>query len=289
MPAGISNGLIKVVNLNLAEERTKIIVSEKRRFLLPAAEAFANLPNDVCRAIPANIDFTAPTNLGAIGTITAAYPDIQTVDSWGTDLRVNKFADRIVIWSSGPTVLADTDPPDNPLFVTTACESGSDVTEQLEQIADSIVGTMLAQIPGPISLPATLAAAGVSNADDDDPWGNGINFVVDNYSQLGVLTAEADSFVIWSNGPDGNDDSTGGDDIVLYRRANEISGIFGTLGRTYVTSEPASPSGSYANCGAVDGWMTGIGGCDTALGYLINASNCNQAIAYDQECTVAGY
>lgn len=297
MPAGISNGLIKVVNLNLAEARAEIIATEKRRFLTPAAEAFRSLPNDVCQGIATNTDFTAPTNLNAIAEITAANPNIQTVDSWGTQVRVNKFVDRIVVWSEGPTAVAAIDPPINPLFVTTSCESGSDVNEQLEQIADSVVGTMLAQIPGPISLPATLAAAGVSAADDDDPWGNNINFVVgrNNYSNGGVITAETDSFVIWSNGPDGVNNSTGGDDVWLNRRADEIKGIFGAMGRTYVTSEPTSPDPGVYDCTAsaapqtVDNWMTGAGGCDTALGYLINASNCNQAIAYDQECTVAGY
>lgn len=303
MPAGISNGLIKVVNLNLAEERAKIIFTEKRRFLDPAAEAFTNLPNDVCQGITANTDFTAPTDLSAITAITAAYPNIQTVDSWGTRLRVNKFVDRIVVWSEGPTALAAIDPPVNPLFATTACAPGSDVNEQLEQIADSVVGTMLAQVPGPISLPATLVAAGVSSADDDDPWGNSINFVAgrNSYSNGGVITAEPNSFVIWSNGPDGVNNSTGGDDVWLNRRAGEISGIFGMLGRSYVTSEPGSPSAQYDCTGSpaplpVDNWLEDLpsdlppgGGCKTALGYLINASECNIAIAYDQECTVAGY
>ncbi|RLA17842.1 MAG: hypothetical protein DRQ60_00940 [Gammaproteobacteria bacterium] len=55
-------------------------------------------------------------------------------------------------------------------------------------------------------------------------------------------------------------------------------------------AEPVSPSVNYANCGAVDGWMTAPGNnCNTAINYLINASECDIAIAYDMECTVAGY
>ena len=167
--------------------------------------------------------------------------------------------------------------PVNPLYLTANCAPGSDVTEQLNEIANAVTGYAATQ--NPIVLPAVVgwnATAGLSAAEILDPWGTAITF-----------TTVTGSFTLTSLGPDAG--AGGGDDIGLTKSFSELVGLFAAMGRGYDTVAPVSPSGNYANCAAVDAWMAGAGGCDTALGYLINASNCNTAIAYDQECTVAGY
>ena len=289
MPSSIANGLIKVVNLNLAKERSAIIERVKSRYLAPAVEAFETLENDVCQGI-VDSTFAAPTNLSGVTEVAGA--GLEFTDFWSQRIKVSKFTNRIVVWSDGPLGAGVTpgDDPSNPLYLTASCAPGSDLQEQLDQISASVVGTMLAQVPGPISLPANLIAAGVSAEDDDDPWGEDINLRTDQYSLAGVLTAEVGSFVIWSNGPDGADDLTGGDDVVLSRRTGEISGVFGAYGRSYVTAMPPSPSLSY-DCDSLEindpNWLET--NCSTVLDYLLNASACNVAVAHDQECTVAGY
>jgi|GEM_PF-3166234 len=270
MPAGISNGLIKVVNLNLAEARAEIIATEKRLFLTPAAEAFRNLPNDVCQGIATNTDFTAPSVLSAITEITAAYPNIQTIDSWGTRLRVNKFVDRVVVWSEGPTAVAAIDPPTNPLFVTTSCAPGSDVSEQLDEIAETIMAYMVAQSPAPAAPPPDLVTAGVTVLTD--PWG--ANF---NYSNAGAGTPP--SFTLSSNGPTGS----ALDDIDRSKSIEEIQAYFGKLGRSY----PDPVEINLGDCNAAQAYLTA--NCDTALKYLLDASACNDNITLDQQCATAGY
>ena len=278
MPTGIANGLIKAVNLNLGEQRQAIISKEKRRFLKPAAAAFANLPNDVCQGIATSTNFGLPTDLFNVAEIMAANPNIQTVDSWGVNIRINKFVDRIVVWSEGPLGLTAIEPPVNPLFVTVACASGSDLDAQFESVFDAIIGYAADQSPIALPIVATWNAdIGMSAADIADPWGNAIN-----YALVG------NTVTLTSDGPDaigGN-----GDDIDSDKSANEFTGLFANMGLSFDVAEPVSPVvGDYADCSAVDGWMSGAGGCETALGYLTNASECNVAIVYDQECSVAGY
>lgn len=292
MPDGIANGLIKVVNLNLAQERSVIIERVKNRYLSPAVEFFESLPNDVCKGIP-DRDF-APANVhdlvtvlalpGVNGILSLGPPAVGVVelnDFWGQPIKVSKFNSRIIIWSDGPTGLDAVTPGDalaNPLYMTATCAPGSDVLEQLEEIADTVVGYTATQ--NPVVLPAVPdwdTDVGLSATDIADPWGTAISY-----------TTAAGSFTLTSYGADA---AVGGDDDVpITKSSGKLVGLFAAMGRGY--PEP-DPSPDYGNCAAVDVWMTTApptgGGCNTALGYLINASNCNPAIAYDQECAVAGY
>ena len=285
MVNGIARDYIKVVNLNLAEQRAAIIERVKNRYLAPAVEFFESLPNDVCSGIadipsfapviPADGELNTVLGLPGVNGIVAGVPVIEVNDFWAQPIKVTKFGGRIIIWSDGPLGAGVTpgDDPANPLYMTATCAPGSDVVEQLGRIADTLVGAAVAQNPF-LAFPGTLAAAGVANGND--PWGTAI-----------VYVPAATSFTITSLGPDIV--AGGGDDIVLTKSANELTGLYAAMGRGF-GAEPVSPSVNYANCGAVDGWMTAPGNnCNTAINYLINASECDIAIAYDMECTVAGY
>ncbi len=270
MPAGINTNLIKIVNLNLARERAEIIKRVQNRYLAPVVSAAEGLVNDVCSSIA---DGTYDIDNAALPAELANAAPLNADDLWGNKIQLTKTAERLVFWSSGPGGLPAV--PANPLFMTAACSPGSELDELLARIADTVVG--YAGTQNPIDLPATLAIAGLSATETQDPWGNGI-----------VYTLSGGGFTLTSNGVDGA--AGGGDDVALAVSYNELVGIFTVLGKSYVTVEPVSPvPANYADCAAVDGWMSGAGGCDTALGYLINASNCNTAIAYDSECTFAGY
>jgi len=275
MGNGIPGPSIKVANLNLAKERDAIIQRVRTELLAPFVAVIESSVVLDCPGINVNPPNPVTTNINAStsAALTAAAATMTFLDYWGNTIQVTKASpNTLTVWSTGPGAALLVPPANpNPLFLTATCPS-FDVNEQLSIIADTVVGAAVAQNPFG-AFPATLAAAGVTNAND--PWGTVI-----------VYAPAATSFTLTSLGPDLV--AGGGDDIVLTKSANELNGLYAAMGRGF-GAQPVSPSANYANCAAVDGWMTGVGGCDTGLGYLINASDCNIAIAYDQECTVSGY
>lgn len=282
MPDGIATGLIKVVNFNLAKERTMIIERVKKRFLTPAAAFFESLPNDVCQGIPdrdfapANVyDLETVLGLAGVNGIVAPGPPavgvVELTDFWGQAIKVSKFDSRIIVWSDGPLGVGVTpgDSPANPLYITATCQPGSDVNKQLNDIAETVMAFMVAQSTAPIEPPATLADAGVTILTD--PWG--ANF---NYSNAGAGIPP--SFTLSSNGPTGSVI----DDIDRSKSIEEIQAFFGKLGQSY----PDPGEVNAVTCNAAESFITG--NCDTALGYLTNASSCNTNITLDQKCAAAG-
>ena len=97
MPAGIATGLIKVVNLNLAEERSALIQRIQNRYLAPVVSAVEGLSNDVCLSI---VDGTydidgvdAALNALPIELVNSAPLSVPVgQDLWGNKLQVLKPA-----------------------------------------------------------------------------------------------------------------------------------------------------------------------------------------------------
>ena len=280
MPVGIGTGLIKVVNLNLAAERSALIEYIQGYYLAPVVSAVEGLSNDVCQQIANGTSTINGLDLAGNAIpaeLLASAPG--ATDLWGNTLQVTKTDNRLDIWSSGPVAMAAV--PANPLYLSASCAPGSDLDQQFESIFNAIVGYAANQ--SPISLPDDNPAApltwnaivGLSVGDIADPWGNAIT-----YGEVG------NDVTLTSLGPDGG---VGGDDITTTKSSNEFTGLFANMGLSFNVAEPVSPfPADYVDCSVVEAWL-GAEDCDTALGYLTNASNCNEAIVYDQECTVAGY
>ena len=278
MPAGIGTGLIKVVNLNLAAERSALIEYIQGYYLAPVVSAVEGLSNDICQQIAngtSDINGNDPAGNAIPAELLASAPG--ATDLWGRTLQVTKTDNRLDIWSRGPVVIPAI--PANPLYLSASCAPGSDVTEQLNEMADAVIGFMADQYSTgstPISMPGNLGAGvgnlGFSATEIEDPWGTTI-----------VFGKASGSFTLTSLGA--NATAGGGDDVVVTKNFNELVGVFAAMGRSYVNG--VAPSSANFVCATADTYLTNT--CQTVLGYLTNASLCNESSALNQECTVAGY
>ncbi|MEL0082426.1 MAG: hypothetical protein VW985_05225 [Gammaproteobacteria bacterium] len=270
MPAGMATNLIKVSNLNLSKERAAIVDHIRGYYLAPVVSAIEGLGNDVCQSIAdgtSDIDGNDPAGNPIPPPLVNSAPGTGD-DHWGNKLQITKTGSRVDVWSSGPVAMAPV--PTNPLYLTATCASGSDVAEQLEEIADTVMAFMLAQTPSPTAPPVSLAAAGVTN--NLDPWG--APFV---YGNAGAGTPP--SFTLSSDGPSG----AAGDDIDGSKTTEEIQAFFAKQGRSY----PDPNDINNAACAAAGTYIET--NCDTEMKYLTDASACNTNIALDQQCSTAGY
>ena len=236
---------VRVVNLNLAPERRRIIERVREEFLEPVVALVEDLSPDVCVGV---ID-------GTYDITDAELPDSVEdpptgTDPWGNPLSLTKQGAQWVVRSNGPP---GTPANNATLVATAACRAGDDLTEDFRRVRDAILGA--AQSSSPRALPANYAGLTV---DTTDPWGNDLA-----YQPAGS------GFTLTSRGPDGADDGGADDDVVFTVSTEEVVGHFARLGIHF----PGPDTSPGSACDTAQSYLTV--NCDTVIEYLLNAAQCN--------------
>lgn len=236
---------MRVVNLNLAPERRRIIERVREEFLEPVVALIELLPLQECRGV---VDGDYPiTGLAIpVSVRNTARPN----DVWGFDLRLSKNGAQWTVRSTGP---GGADPVGNPLTATALCTTQDDLAADFQRVSDAILGA--ADAVSPRILPTVVEYAALT-VDKSDPWGNDLVYALDALAGNG--------FTLTSNGPDGG--AGGGDDIPFTMDANTVVGHFARLGIHF-------PGPDESDCAGAEDVLTSS--CGTVIEYLLHAAECN--------------